>query len=261
MSMPNRNSMEKPKIIHVEETHSTNSLLREWLENESLPACSVIVADFQTAGRGQVGNVWESERGKNLTFSLVLYPQALPVNQQFLISQIAALSVKETLDTYTEGITIKWPNDIYWNDKKICGMLIENDLAGHNLLRSIIGIGLNLNQAAFMGDALNPVSLWQILRHEVDREVVLRQLLHRFEAYNQRLQQGEKSWIHARYLEALYRREGYHIYKDAQGTFSARIYGIESTGHLLLQATDESLRRYAFKEVSYCLPKDNGSPH
>lgn len=247
--------MEKPRIIRVEETHSTNSLLREWLERESLPNCSVIVADFQTAGRGQVGNVWESEKGKNLTFSLVLYPQTMPVKQQFLISQMAALSVKETLDAYTEGISIKWPNDIYWRDKKICGMLIENDLAGHNLLRSIIGIGINLNQTVFRGDAPNPVSLWQILRQEVDREVVLRQFLSRFEAYNQALLAEEKALIHAHYMEALYRQEGYHPYTDAQGAFSAQIYGIEPTGHLLLQDTEGTIRRYAFKEVSYCLPK------
>ena len=112
--------VEKPRIIHVEETLSTNSLLREWLNKEALPTYSVIVADFQTAGRGQLGNVWESEKGKNLTFSLVLYPEALPAKQQFVISQIAALSVKETLDAYTEGISIKWPNDVYWQDKKIC---------------------------------------------------------------------------------------------------------------------------------------------
>ena len=202
-----------------------------------------------------MGNVWESEKGKNLTFSLVLYPQALPVNQQFLISQIAALSVKETLDAYTEGISIKWPNDIYWQDKKICGMLIENDLSGHNLLRSIIGIGINLNQTIFRGDAPNPVSLWQIVKQEVDREVVLRQFLSRFEAYNQALLSGEKALIHTRYMEALYWREGYHPYADAKGAFSARIYGIEPTGHLLLQSTDGAIRRYAFKEVSYLIQK------
>ena len=254
MSMP-KLTTEKPRIIRVEETHSSNSLLREWLERESLPNCSAIVAGFQTAGRGQLGNVWESEKGKNLTFSLVLYPQALPVKQQFLISQIAALSVKETLDAYTEGISIKWPNDIYWQDKKICGMLIENDLTGHNLLRSIIGIGINVNQTTFRGDAPNPVSLWQILKQEVDREVVLRQFLSRFEAYNQALSTGEKALIHALYMKALYRREGYHPYTDAQGAFSARIYGIEPTGHLLLQDTAGTIRRYAFKEVSYCLSK------
>lgn len=247
--------VEKPRIIHVEETLSTNSLLREWLNKEALPTYSVIVADFQTAGRGQLGNVWESEKGKNLTFSLVLYPEALPAKQQFVISQIAALSVKETLDAYTEGISIKWPNDVYWQDKKICGMLIENDLSGHDLFRSIIGIGINLNQMVFRGDAPNPVSLWQIIKQKVDKEVVLRQFLSHIEAYNQALLAGEMALIHARYMKALYRRERYYPYLDAQGKFSAQIYGIEPTGHLLLQDTDGTIRRYAFKEVSYCLSK------
>ena len=190
--------VEKPRIIHVEETLSTNSLLREWLNKEALPTYSVIVADFQTAGRGQLDNVWESEKGKNLTFSLVLYPEALPAKQQFVISQIAALSVKETLDAYTEGISIKWPNDVYWQDKKICGMLIENDLSGHDLFRSIIGIGINLNQMVFRGDAPNPVSLWQIIKQKVDKEVVLRQFLSHIEAYNHALLAGEMALIHAR---------------------------------------------------------------
>ena len=245
--------MEK-KIIRLKEVDSTNHFLKE-LSSYDETALTIAVADFQTAGRGQLGNVWESEKGKNLTFSLVLYPQALPVKQQFLISQIAALSVKETLDAYTEGISIKWPNDIYWQDKKICGMLIENDLTGHNLLRSIIGIGINVNQTTFRGDAPNPVSLWQILKQEVDREVVLCQFLSRFEAYNQALSTGEKALIHDRYMKALYRREGFHPYTDAQGAFSAQIYGIEPTGHLLLQDTAGTIRRYAFKEVSYCLSK------
>ena len=163
---------ESPRILRVAETTSTNSLLRELVIKESLPEGSVVVADFQTAGRGQIGNVWESEAGKNLMFSTVLYPTCIPANRQFLISQIAALSVKETLDSYTDHVTVKWPNDIYWKDKKICGMLIENDLSGHNLYCSIIGIGINLNQAVFRGDAPNPVSLFQIIGKEVDREEV-----------------------------------------------------------------------------------------
>ena len=164
---------ESPRILRVAETTSTNSLLRELIIKESLSEGSVVVADFQTAGRGQIGNVWESEAGKNLMFSTVLYPTCIPANRQFLISQIAALSVKETLDLYTDHVTVKWPNDIYWKDKKICGMLIENDLSGHNLYCSIIGIGINLNQAVFRGDAPNPVSLFQIIGKEVDREEVL----------------------------------------------------------------------------------------
>ena len=244
---------EEKQIIWVEETASTNSLLRNYIEQDALPSGSVVVADFQTAGRGQVGNVWESERGKNLTFSLVYAPCELPINQQFLVSQIAALSVKEALDAYLEGISIKWPNDIYWNDKKICGMLIENELWGHNLRHAIIGIGINVNQAAFKGGAPNPVSMIQLLGRETDRMELLQRFLACFDRYQQVLAAGEKEWIRQRYMAALYRGEGYHPYRDAQGAFSARVQGIEPMGYLLLEDTEGSVRRYAFKEVSFVL--------
>ena len=243
---------ESPRILRVAETTSTNSLLRELVIKESLAEGSAVVADFQTAGRGQIGNVWESEAGKNLMFSLVLYPTCIPANRQFLISQIAALSVKEALDLYADHITVKWPNDIYWKDKKICGMLIENDLSGHNLYCSIIGIGINLNQAVFRGDAPNPVSLFQIIGKEVDREEVLDRFLSLFYRYYLSLLQEKYEDIRTRYQFALYRREGYHAYRDEAGEFEACIHAIESTGHLLLALRDGSIRRYAFKEVSYC---------
>ena len=232
---------EEKQIIWVEETASTNSLLRNYIEQDALPSGSVVVADFQTAGRGQVG------------FSLVYAPCELPINQQFLVSQIAAWSVKEALDAYLEGISIKWPNDIYWNDKKICGMLIENELWGHNLRHAIIGIGINVNQAAFKGGAPNPVSMIQLLGRETDRMELLQRFLACFDRYQQALAAGEKEWIRQRYMAALYRGEGYHSYRDAQGAFSARIQGIEPMGYLLLEDTEGSVRRYAFKEVSFVL--------
>lgn len=243
---------DSPRVVRVAETVSTNSLIREWMAKEPLPEGSAVVADFQTGGRGQIGNVWESEAGKNLLFSVVLYPTCIPANRQFLISQIAALSVKEALDPYTEGITVKWPNDIYWNDKKICGMLIENDLSGHNLYCSIIGIGINLNQAVFRGDAPNPVSLIQITGKAVSREEVLDRFLSIFYGYYLSLLREEQAEIRSRYQSALYRKDGYHTYRDETGAFEARIHAIESTGHLLLALRDGSTRRYAFKEVSYC---------
>lgn len=240
-----------PRIVRVAETVSTNSLIRELIARESLPEGSVVVADFQTAGRGQIGNVWESEAGKNLTFSLVIYPTCIPVNQQFLISQIAALSVKETLDLYIHDVTVKWPNDIYWKDKKICGMLIENDLAGRSIASSILGIGLNVNQPEFRGDAPNPVSLFQILGKEVDKEEVLQRFLSIFYEYYLALLQEQHERIRQRYATALYRRSGFYVYKDKAGTFEAEIADIEPTGHLLLRLRDLSVRRYAFKEVAY----------
>lgn len=240
-----------PRILRVKETASTNSLLRKLVAEEALPEGSVVIVESQTAGRGQIGNVWESEPGKNLTFSVVLYPTCIQARQQFLISQIAALSVKETLDFYTDGVAVKWPNDIYWKDKKICGMLIENDLSGYSIYSSIIGIGINVNQAVFRGDAPNPVSLVQIIGKEVELEEVLNRFLHLFYGYYFTLLQDKGEEIRSRYQSALYRNQGLYTFKDEAGLFEACIHAIEPTGHLLLRLPEGEIRRYAFKEVSY----------
>lgn len=242
-----------PRIIRLAEARSTNTSLREWLARERLPEGSVLIAENQVAGRGQIGNVWESEKGKNLTFSLILYPDCLLANRQFFISQIASLSVKETLASYVEGVSVKWPNDIYWKDRKICGMLIENDLSGSYLYSSIIGIGINVNQAVFRSEAPNPVSLRQITGQEYDKEEILRRFLSLFYSYYLALLQEKFDFIRQRYLSALYRGTGYHSYRDEHGTFEACIDHIEPTGHLVLQLRDGTCRSYAFKEVSYIL--------
>lgn len=239
-----------PQIIRLEETASTNSYLREWVEREHVAEGSVVVADFQTAGRGQTGNSWESEGGKNLMFSVVLYPDFLPANRQFLISQITALSVKETLEEYADGITVKWPNDIYRRDGKICGMLIENDLSGRELRLSVLGIGININQREFRSDAPNPVSLAQITGQEYDRDEILNKFLKRLHERYLDLLRGREDDIRRDYRNALYRGNGFHRYRDGGGAFEARIKEVETTGHLLLELRCGELRRYAFKEVS-----------
>ncbi|MCD7975957.1 MAG: biotin--[acetyl-CoA-carboxylase] ligase [Tannerellaceae bacterium] len=245
--------MEQPLIIRIEETGSTNHYLRQLTLEKKLPEGSIVTTAFQTAGRGQTGNSWESEKGKNLTFSILLYPDCIPANRQFIISRIASLSVKETLDHYTDGITIKWPNDIYWKEKKICGMLIENDLTGYHIYCSIIGIGINLNQTQFLSDAPNPVSLKQITGKEYDKEEVLRRFQHIFYPYYLDLLQEKEEQITEKYQASLFRKEGFHPYQDKETgeTFDAAIYEIEPTGHLILQLRDQTLRRYAFKEVIY----------
>lgn len=245
------NPNESPQIIHLSETSSTNHYLRQLTEKKPLPEGSVVVTDFQTAGRGQVGNTWESEAGMNLMFSLVIYPDFLPANRQFLISQIAALSVKDTLSQYTDQVMVKWPNDIYWQDRKICGMLIENDLSGHSLYCSVIGIGINLNQQIFRSDAPNPVSLTQITGMKYDREEVLNRFMQLFFGYYVWLLQEKEEEIRAAYMAALYRNDGFYLYTDTAGAFEARIHSIELTGHLVLQLRNGEQRRYAFKEVSF----------
>lgn len=250
------NENEIPRIIRLKETTSTNSYLRGLVGKEPLPEGSLVVTEYQTAGRGQVGNVWESEGGKNLMFSVILYPDFLPANRQFLISQIAALSVKETLDAYIGEVTVKWPNDIYWRDRKICGMLIENDLSGRELYCSVLGIGININQRQFLSDAPNPVSLVQITGQEYDREEILHNFLNRLYTRYLSLIREQEENIRKDYMDALYRRDGFHPYRDEHGLFSARIRGIEPTGHLILEVDNGEVRRYAFKEVSTVISSD-----
>ncbi len=230
------------KIIHIEETDSTNRWLREHGGEDDM----AVWADYQTAGKGQGQNSWESERGKNLTFSVLMHPKGMMANRQFDISMQVSVAILETLGQRIGDLSIKWPNDIYWRNAKIAGILIENSLAGNTIRDTIIGVGLNVNQRTFRSDAPNPVSLWQICEEETDREQLLTEIL-----TNIRRWEGKDA--RQRYLEQMYRRRGYHPYADAEGAFMARITDVESDGHLRLQDEEGKERRYGFKEVSFII--------
>ena len=228
------------KVIYLEETDSTNRWLAEHGGDEDV----AVWTGFQTAGRGCGKNCWESERGKNLTFSLLCHPAEIPAARQFQVSMAASVALRDVLSAYVEDVSIKWPNDLYVGDRKICGILISCTLHGNMLRDCIIGIGLNVNQRQFRSDAPNPVSLFQLLGHEVEREQLLRQFLARFNPLED---------VAAAYRAALYRREGPHPYRDGGGRFMARLVDVEDDGHLLLCDSDGRLRRYAFKEVSFLI--------
>ena len=233
------------EIIHIDETDSTN----RWLttQGDSTPAENKVVwADYQTAGRGCGTNRWESERGKNLLFSMLIHPIDLPANRQFHISMAVSLAICEALGQHIGALSIKWPNDIYWKNAKICGILIENTLQGGCIKDSVIGVGLNVNQRRFLSDAPNPVSLWQICGREFDREQLLHDILN---ALDHHLYHDVKE----QYCSLLYRRHGYHPYVDDEGAFMAEIVDVEDDGHLLLRDDSGLLRRYAFKEVQFVI--------
>ncbi|MDD3039968.1 biotin--[acetyl-CoA-carboxylase] ligase [Bacteroides sp.] len=243
------------RLVHVDETNSTNSYLQSLCNAQLVEEFTTVITDFQTAGRGQRGNSWESEIGKNLLFSFVLFPKFLEARRQFLISQIISLAIKEELDTYTPDISIKWPNDIYWKQKKICGMLIENDLMGKQLSQSIAGIGININQESFFSPAPNPISLLQITQKKYDLFTILKNIMHRIQDYYTLLQQNQVEWIANHYEKALFRKEGLHLYKDVNGIFLARIVQVEAEGRLILEDENQRKRNYMFKEVEYILER------
>ncbi len=228
--------------MHIDETDSTNRWLREQGGEENM----VVWADYQTAGRGCGTNHWESERGKNLTFSMLLHPHDVPAQKQFRISRAISLAICKALGQHIGDLSIKWPNDIYWRDGKIGGILIEVTLQGNKVKDCIIGIGLNINQRVFRSDAPNPVSMWQICEQETDCEQLLQEILQAFQEYMGKSNKDE-------YQSMLYRRKGFHPYADKDGAFMAEIIDVEDDGHLLLRDDNGQLRRYAFKEVTFVI--------
>ena len=238
------------KRIALDETISTNRYAKEMPEDES-HELTLVTAEFQTAGRGAGTNTWESERSQNLLFSLISYPQRLQASQMFALSEVTALAIRDALSSYAPGFLIKWPNDIYHNDKKIVGMLIENDLRGKWVRRSIIGVGVDINQTRFLSDAPNPVSLAQILGKKVDRDQVLNSIMQRFIYYYGIMEEECYSELHQLYMQHLYRKDALHPYSDEGGIFRARIRDVEPTGHLVLEDGNGRLRRYDFKEVRF----------
>lgn len=245
--------MNYPKPIYIPQTISTNVSLAEICSKGYTENLTSVYSSFQTDGRGQRGNKWESEDGKNLLFSFVVFPKELPAKEHFILLQITALALFDTLTEYTDGISIKWPNDIYWMDKKICGTLIENDLSGMNIERSISGTGVNLNQKIFRSGAPNPVSLSQITGKEYDIETVLYKIMDYVNGYYGMFCNGESETIRKKYFDAIYRKDGFHTYKDDNGTFEAMIEEIEKDGRFILKDKEGNVRKYLFKEVSYII--------
>ena len=237
-------------FIHLNETHSTNSYLRELIMREKeQPEGTVVITDYQTAGRGQKGNSWESERGKNLTFSILLHPNHIPPGKQFILSQLISIAIVGVLKKYDRHFTIKWPNDIYWKEKKIAGMLIEVDLTGSSLSNAIIGIGININQRHFKSDAPNPVSLTQITGKEHNLSELLDSIV---DEYNKYTPDNEEE-IRQKYMALLFRNKGVYPYLYGEEIFNASIEGIEPNGQLILKKENGSIHTFAFKEISFVI--------
>ncbi len=243
-------------IRWLEETDSTqNELARHISDYDNL---SVVAARFQTAGRGQRGNSWVADKGENLTFSILLkFGQGriphLDSGDQFKITRAATLGVLYYLHEKGIPCKIKWPNDIYYRNRKICGMLIENVLEGRSLKHSIIGIGLNLNQKRFPAELVNPVSMSLITGIDYEPEKELDILYgHLATAFSQYLAPGPDSSI---YEDNLYRMGEFHEYvRCSDGTvFEARIIGVNKLGQLQVQNKKGECETFAFKEISYII--------
>lgn len=242
------------KILTLPEVTSTNTFLsghREDFENLSL-----LRAVSQTGGRGQRGNSWEAEPGKNLTFSILFTPAGIHPREQFSISEATVLGICDYLASHGVKGMVKWPNDVYVGDKKIAGILIENSLCGAEILSSIIGVGINVNQKVFLSDAPNPVSLSLLTGLDYDLGEETRTVARSIE---KRLLDTEeasrRAELHRDYLSVLWRGTGSHPFRDkASGNlFEARIADIEPDGILVLEEVSGTRRKFAFKETEFIL--------
>ena len=247
------------QFIELSQVESTNTYLLQ--AAGELHGGTVIYTPCQTAGRGQKGNRWLAQPGMNATFSYLYKPRAIEARRQFCISEAAALAVAGVLGELSgERITVKWPNDIYHGDRKLCGMLIENSLQGRLVEHSVIGIGININQREFDPYAPNPTSLALITGGDHDVDMVMRRVTQRLEQLLGRLDSEDSAVLHADYLSVLYRGDDQpHGFVLPDGTkFAATIVDVAPDGMLALRhQADGTVRHYAFKQVAFCLDRMN----
>ena len=242
----------KNKIIKLDNINSTNEFATNLVKKDETEG-TVVWANFQTNGKGQKGNVWESEDGKNLTFSIILYPFRIEPSQQFLLNKAISLGIIDFLKTKIDKslVKIKWPNDIYVGNHKIAGVLIENEILGVNLQSSIVGIGLNVNQLVFSANIPNPTSLSLVTGIDFNIEEVLLQLLNKIEARIINLYNNDIDLINNDYLNNLlhYKIDKKYIVKNVE--IQAMIIDISEYGQLILKIVNKKIIKCDFKEIIF----------
>lgn len=247
-------SLSSFKRIQLDECSSTNIVMYEMISNDAKLSNTIITADFQTAGKGHESNLWHSEKGKNLIFSLVIKPEQLEAGKQFQLTKAVSLGVHDALKALLPkaNITIKWPNDIYIDAKKVGGILISNIIAGNTIRNSIIGIGLNVNQTEFPADIPNPVSVKQITGKDTDRDHLLDRLCLSLSGRLEELLNGKHSeTIDQDYLRSLYRFGQQTRFQGEGRTFDARIVNVNQYGHLILEVDSGELRSFDLKQLIF----------
>lgn len=240
-------------IIKLSATDSTNSYLKELTSNASLQNYTVVVAEYQNTGRGQMGTVWESVSGKNLTFSVLIRVGELKIKDQFYLSMAVALGVLNGVKPYVKNsLYVKWPNDILAEKNKIAGILIENVLKGNSINESIIGIGLNVNQENFSEELLNVTSLRKIIGKTLDKDEVLKSILVSIKKYVKFIDNQNYKELKNLYIKNLYKYETPSMFKDInEHNFLGKIIDVNEDGRLVVELEDEKTRKFNLKEIKF----------
>jgi BirA family biotin operon repressor/biotin-[acetyl-CoA-carboxylase] ligase len=243
--------------IRLNETESTNTFAIELLKKNDVPDGTIILTDNQTNGRGQRGNIWHSEPGLNLMCSLIVHPKFLSVRDHFLLSKITALAIQKTIQFFinesNQVVKIKWPNDILVNGKKICGILIENNIQQNNLKNSVIGFGINVNQINFPLDLQDSVSMAKIASTTFNKELILEKFCSLFETYYIKLKNSKFNLINEDYIKNLYGFNQLISIKELSSNqlLMGEIKEVKNNGELIFLLDDNSKRIYRFKEIQF----------
>ena len=248
-------------FLHLDEVDSTNAFLLRKQESVDICGC-VVSADMQTAGKGMGANSWESESGKNLTFSMGVDMSFMKAADQFLLSQAVPLGLLDVLDTIivgqthrsspTEALMVKWPNDLCYGNRKLCGILINNMIHGMDLGVSVIGIGLNVNQMQFKDWPTHPVSIKMILGKEMELEPLLEQLVKSVDDKIQLMRSPEgRSSIQSSYLQRMYQYRQWADYEVDGVKVKRFITGLDPFGRLTTIDKEGKEFVYDLKEIRF----------
>jgi len=240
-------------IVKLDAISSTNLILKEYIKEKKAKHQTLITAEYQTQGRGQMHTQWESEHSKNLLFSMFLVFDNYLITDQFYLTCAVSLGIYKVLSEYEiKDLSVKWPNDIMAGDQKIAGILIENTLVQDRIKNAIIGVGLNVNQVLFPDYVPNAVSMKNITGKEFNREIILKKLIDSIIFYVDKLNAKEYGFLKHTYEEVMYKKGKSILFEDMKGkTFMARILGVSKQGKLLLEEEGIHLRLYDFKEVKF----------
>jgi BirA family biotin operon repressor/biotin-[acetyl-CoA-carboxylase] ligase len=239
------------KYIHLEQIDSTNAYLQRQ-QSECDIRNWVVSVDEQTAGKGLGSNGWESEVGKNLTFSLAVDMSFLPAERQFFLSEAVPLGIVEVLDKLlpVEKLSIKWPNDIYYQNRKMAGILINSTIKANMMDVSIIGIGLNVNQMQFQDWPTHPISLKMITGKTYDLQPLMEQIAEHI-LLKVELLKSDPTSIEQDYLKRLFRYHTWADYEVEGKTLRLFMTGIDAFGRLQLLDEQQKLHCYEIKQIKF----------
>jgi len=236
--------------LKFEELTSTNTWLMERLSTQAFPEGTLVLAMKQTAGKGQRGTWWTADLFNSLTFSLLLKPIFLPISNVYDLSVCISLAIHDCLNELRPGFKIKWPNDIYFHNKKVAGILIENQISKTLYQNAVVGVGLNVNQSEFL-NLPNATSLKQILGVNFPVDKVLERLCETMEARYLQLRAGKYESLLKSYLKNLYWFNETRVFKTNNVEFTAAIIDVLRNGRLVLKLKDGSIQDFDIKQLSF----------